>query len=348
MRGLYIHFPFCKKKCAYCAFYSKSGAEEYMEEYAKAVIREIKTYPSCDIDTLYFGGGTPSVLPANLLTQIFEEAAKHFSLKGTENTIEINPKTADFEKLSTLHKAGFNRVSIGVQSFLDDELSVLGRIHTGIDAQNTILDAYSAGFSNISADIMLALPNQTKEKLDITIDKMLSLPLSHISAYSLSIEEGTPFSKKELELPNEDEERELYWHTAERFKEKGFCHYEISNFAKEGREAVHNKNYWLCGEYIGIGAGAHSYFESTRYSNRESIEEYIKSSVRENVEIIDETAKEQEYYMLGLRLLEGIEEKEHKNLLKMEKAGLIERKNKKVRLTKRGIDIANYVMAELM
>lgn len=347
MIGIYVHLPFCLRKCPYCAFFSESNAQNKMEAYVKRVVEEAKKYPPQEVETIYFGGGTPTLLPADLLVFLLKSLLEHFPCKG-EITIESNPATVSRAFLKELRDAGFNRVSIGVQSLIDDELLFLGRMHTAQDAINSIKDAKAAGFLNVSADIMFGLPNQTCDNVKYTLQKLISLSVQHISAYSLSIEEGTPFSKRDLSLPSEDAERGMYTAIIETLKAHNFVHYEISNFSLPGFEAVHNTNYWKCGEYIGLGAGAHSYFQGVRYNNIENIDMYLsETNAVENRVVLTESDKREEYYMLGLRLLRGVKADNNPNIPRLVRNGLLEFSGENIRLTKRGIDLANYVITEL-
>lgn len=322
-----------------------------MEEYTNAVIKEIGAYDKICADTLYIGGGTPTFLPNHLLEKILDAAFNHFSFDAkSEVTVEANPKTVDLKKLKSLLGSGVNRISLGVQSLCDDELKALGRAHSGQDAIEAIENIKTAGFENFSLDVISALPNQTTEKLYKTVKKLLEYKPPHFSAYSLSIDEGTPFFINPPKgLPSEDEEREIYWFLVDTLKSAGYDHYEISNFALENYKARHNTKYWLGEEYIGIGAGAHSYFEGKRYENSADVLEYIKNPhQRHNTEIITQDEKKKEYYMLGLRLLKGVPEIYHENMDLLIGQGLVLRKNGNVLLTRRGIDIANYVMEQLL
>lgn len=352
MLGVYIHIPFCIKKCNYCSFCSYEGALQYEELYVERVIKEIKSYEKDKIDTVYFGGGTPSLLKSESLLKILLTVYEQFEVsKNAEITLEANPKTADREKFKRLFEGGFNRISFGFQSFKDSELEALGRVHKSCDNEKAFLDAREAGFKNISADIMFALPNQSLKDFEENIDKMLSLSPEHFSAYSLSIDEGTFFFEMAdtLSLPGEDLEREMYYLLCEKLKSAGYEHYEISNFAKEGMRARHNTKYWLGEPYIGIGAGAHSYYKDKRYANICDIKEYIqKENVTEFCEYIDEDEKNREQYMLQLRMSDGIEKEENPKIDALIEKGLLEEVNGRIRLTKRGIDISNYVFSELM
>lgn len=348
MIGLYVHLPFCLRKCPYCAFFSVCDSEDKFEAYVDRVIHESHLYSSQKVDTIYFGGGTPTVLPVNLLTKLLSQLKERFPCDG-EITIEANPATISHDSLSLLHKAGFNRISIGVQSLSNDELRFLGRLHSAQDAIQAIIDAKLSGFDNISADVMFGLPGQTKKSLQKTIKQLVSLPVSHISAYSLSIEGGTPFASQSLLLPDEDTERAMYYSLRDTLEKFGFKQYEISNYAKQGLEAVHNTNYWLCGEYIGLGAGAHGYIHGIRYENYSDLNKYltIENPVLSSIKLTD-TDKLEEYYMLGLRMCDGIQDLGNPKVPALIEAGFLERVNGKIRLSNRGMDVANYVISELL
>ena len=352
MTGIYVHIPFCIKKCNYCSFNSFDNILSLQDEYVKRVIEEIRTYPCEEVDSVYFGGGTPSLLKTDNLLKIFDVIQNHFNVSASsEITIEVNPKTADKGKFSVLRKCGFNRISMGFQSFIDSELSCLGRVHSADDNKKAFYDAREAGFENISADIMFALPSQSIKDFEKSVNEMLSLSPEHFSAYSLSIDQGTHFYKirETLNLPDEDEERRMYHFLCEKLFCAGYEHYEISNFAKAGFRAKHNTKYWLQEPYIGIGAGAHSYYGDKRYSNICDINKYIKSNTpKEFEEYISADERKRERYMLRLRMMDGIEKEESEKIQKLVSEGLLEEVGGRIRLTKRGIDISNYVFSELI
>lgn len=318
-----------------------------MEAYIKRVQKEASAFDAEEVKSIYFGGGTPTSLPTPLLSSLLKFLSERFPCGG-EITIEANPCTVAKGSLSALRNAGFNRISIGVQSLRNDDLSFLGRLHDKDDAIHAIYNAKDAGFTNISADVMFGLPNQTPESVGETVTKLLSLPITHISTYSLSIEEGTPFAKRTLSLPSEESEREMYHTIRTLCRENGFIHYEISNFSKPGFESVHNTNYWECGEYIGLGAGAHGFYKGVRYANIEDIDAYINSDnpIFESI-TLTETDRLEEYYMLGLRMQKGVKDDGNPNIPRLIKDGLLEKSGEYVRLTARGLDIANYVICEL-
>lgn len=303
-RGLYIHVPFCLSKCPYCDFYSVKFSQQAAREYAKAVIRNLSRYDEV-FGTVYFGGGTPV-----LLAPYMEEILSAVRIEsGAEITAEANPCMCIPKTLEQLRSAGVNRLSIGVQSLNDSELSALGRRHNSAQAEQAVLAARAAGFSDISADIMLAVPNQTRETLGETISRLAALPLTHISAYLLKLEQGTPFGAQPPVLPDEDETAELYLAAVERLSQHGFKQYEISNFAKAGFESRHNLIYWRRGEYLGIGPAAHSFYKDKRFAVPRDLQKFLDSPAQEEI-ITDENPNEiEERIMLGLRLCEGIPEK---------------------------------------
>ena len=322
------------------------------DSYIDALIEEMKPFKGTFADTVYIGGGTPTVLSEKQLEKLITFVNKNFVLsEDTEFTVESNPATASVDKYRLLKSLGVNRLSIGVQSFNDDELKSLSRVHSGKDAKNAVLDGKKAGFSNISIDLMEAIPNQTKESLLSNVEKALSLGVSHISCYSLIIEEGTPFYENTPELPTEDEEREMHHAVCEKLEKAGFCHYEISNFGKVGFYSRHNMKYWEGESYYGFGAGAHSFYNGTRFSNIKSVEEYIKSEEKCEEEIkISPSEAEYERFMLGFRILTGFETKGSfpEKIEKLTNKGLISFDGKIAKLTKKGEDLANLVFMEFL
>lgn len=303
-RGLYIHVPFCLTKCPYCDFYSVNFSHKTAEEYARAVIRNLKRYDET-FCTVYFGGGTP-ILLAPYLADILGSVRVE---RGAEITVEANPCMCVPQTLETLRNAGVNRLSIGVQSLNDGELSALGRRHTAAQAKSAILAAKAAGFENISADIMLAVPNQSQETLRETISGLAQLPLTHISAYLLKLEQGTPFGAQPPMLPNEDETAQLYLAAVEQLAQCGFGQYEISNFAKKGFESRHNLIYWRRGEYVGIGPAAHSFYRGRRFAVPRDLQEFLDSPAQRELVTDPNPNETEESIMLGLRLAEGIPER---------------------------------------
>ncbi len=405
--SLYIHIPFCKKKCLYCDFLSAPACGQERESYVKALLREISLMADgvkdYEVISVFFGGGTPSLLTGSQMERIMLAVRKEYHLRpDAEITVECNPATADFDKLSFYRECGINRLSIGLQSADDTELKELGRIHTYEQFLETFENARKAGFTNINIDIMSALPGQSYESYMNTLEKVITLNPEHISAYSLIIEEGTPFyerygeetggtdnsGKADLrypELPDEDTERKMYHATKSVLEKAGYLRYEISNYARKGFECRHNLTYWTGVEYLGVGIGAASYLKGYRFKNCTDREEYIghflgedngglpetkQEGSREPVifhalheEIQSLSAKEQmeEFMFLGLRLKRGISVAEF--TARFGKSpyevypGIIERfrneklllcKDGRICLSKRGMDVANYVMAEFI
>lgn len=366
-KGLYIHFPFCQKKCNYCDFYSVASASG-QREYVDALLREINSCPQIGIDTVYFGGGTPSLMESDDLHRLMEAISNRFVLdKDSEITLEANPMTAnDADKLSAFRKAGINRLSLGVQSFIDSELMELGRGHTAEDAVNTVKMAQQMGFDNISIDLMLAIPYQTLESLEYNLNTAVALGVQHISIYALSIEEKTVFGVRhrrgdDLHLPDEDTEAEMYFLACRKLNEAGFEHYEISNFAKNKRRSRHNMKYWLGEEYIGIGASAHSYFNGVRYSTPPSIKEFCISAKQEDCYTNTPQDRAEEAIFLQLRLKDGVNvaklEKEHsvrktanfdQQITPLIKQGFCKFENGILSLTEKGFFVSNTIISKIL
>lgn len=365
MKGLYVHIPFCKQKCKYCDFVSFSGKEGKEQEYLQKLFCEMKQYKNEEIDTVFIGGGTPSVLGAKSISSLMDNIKKNFSLTGDcEVTMESNPGTLCAEKIDAMLSSGINRISVGVQSFDDRELNIIGRIHTGREAYNNICLLKKMGFDNINIDLMTALPNQSATSLKNTIDTALSLPITHISAYSLILEEGTPLEKEysmgKLILPTDDEDRQMYAMAVKLLGEKGFMRYEISNFAKAGYECRHNIKYWSCDEYIGLGVAAHSYVGDRRYSNSSSFGRYLSGEKGEE-NFLSQNDKISEFMMMGLRMDRGVSNREFKKRFgkdieevfayqtqKFVSLGLMQKTGDRYSLTERGIDVSNSVMCEFL
>ncbi len=367
MRGLYVHLPFCLKKCAYCDFLSYTDCYAYETEYVEAVLSEFSHYKGEQIDTVYIGGGTPTSLTKESLTRLLDGVFQTFSVaENAEITVECNPKTADFDLFCALLAHGANRLSVGVQSMQDEELSKIGRIHTAKDAVECILDAYRAGFFNISADLMFGLPNQTIQSFEDSIEKVTALPVTHVSCYGLILENDTPLCQKvkagQLTLPDEETEEAMYRVAASRLSSKGFLQYEISNFAKEGFCSRHNLKYWDLTEYIGVGAGAHSFYQGARYCHTGNIHKYIENpNQKEECVILTKEDLMAEFMMLGLRKLRGVSEQEfyaqfkeslHGRygdiITKYETVGLLRREGDRVFFTERGIYLSNTVLCEFV
>ncbi len=310
MTGLYIHVPFCLRKCPYCDFYSIIWSREASDSFADAVVRNIECWhgKGLSLDTVYFGGGTPSLLTPEQIGRILDAADRCFSLEKPEITMECNPSSSDYDKLSGYRSAGVNRLSFGVQSADDSQLKDLGRLHSFRQACKAVGDAVRAGFFNISCDIMLGLCGQTPESLEDSADKISSLPITHVSAYMLKIEENTPYNCDEIKKSVADDEvmSDMYLAAVDILESKGFMQYEISNFARPGMESRHNLKYWLGGEYIGIGPAAHSFFQGKRYMCPDDVESFVMKDRQSELITDDAPNKLEEYIMLGLRLKKGI------------------------------------------
>ncbi len=308
MPGLYVHIPFCRRKCSYCDFYSLAGRQKSLDSYIDAILSEAETYPGLLFDTLYIGGGTPSLMGGKLLKKLLDGLKNRFDLSGLiEASIEANPESAAREFLEAAKESGINRVSFGVQSLNDDELKSVGRIHSTGQAIEAIRLAKSVGFPAISADLIIGLPGQTRKSLLQSIDRLAGLEIQHLSAYCLSLEEGTPLSDNPPDnLASDDEQAELFEEAAARLVELGFVHYEISNFARPGYACRHNLNYWRGGEYLGLGAAAASHLRGKRSRNKSDLDAYLKNPAGqvEYVEELDGNKKATEEAVLRLRLLE--------------------------------------------
>ena len=376
--GIYIHIPFCKKKCDYCDFVSFSGATlKAQDSYIQALLDEIENAPNVGeylVTTIYIGGGTPSYINPEHIQKLMEKIVEKFYVtEKAEVTIEVNPGTVDDVKLKSYKASGINRLSIGLQTTNDMMLKKIGRIHTYEDFLDTYIEARKAGFKNINVDLMLALPEQTLDEVMDSAKRIVNLNPEHISIYSLILEEGTPLYEKaksgKLKLVDEDIERRMYWETNNLFRRYGYNHYEISNYSKSGYESKHNVNCWKQEEYIGFGLNAHSYFNGKRYTNTPDIDEYIKNinakKYSKNI-IVEEENREKEqimkeYMMLGLRRIEGVSISEFQRKFAtnplfyfsiqmdaLQKKELIEVDLDNIKLTKKGLDFANIVFQEFV
>jgi len=373
--GIYIHVPFCKSKCAYCNFYSlssKAGGDKLIPAYQSAVIKHIEEYSAqLDgylIDTVYFGGGTPSHYGASRMIGILSALKKSgHVLLDSEITAEINPASITREELIRLRRAGFNRISLGIQCVDDPTLKSLGRTHTFADAEETFRDARQAGFKNISVDIIYGLPSQDKEAWAQTVARVAGLKAEHISCYSLKIEEGTELFmfKDSPFLPDDDVQADMYLYAVDILARFGYKQYEISNFARRGFESKHNIKYWLGEDYIGFGPGAHSYVGQCRYSFTEDVEEYIEQvklgrNIVEHEEEMSDFENAGEYLMLRLRTTHGISEEEYYNIyrLKMdfvlellhnyEQSGWASFQDGRWRFTPKGFMLSNSLIGEIL
>lgn len=389
--SLYIHIPFCVRKCGYCDFLSAPADEKARDRYVQALLMEIERYRGTEtadrkIKTLYIGGGTPSILSVNQLDCIMQKIKCTFNFyDDIEASMEMNPGTASKEKCRALYQMGINRLSIGLQSTNDKELKTLGRIHSYEDFLNTYTWCREAGFQNINVDLMAALPYQTVESYTIGLRKIIRLAPEHISAYSLILEEGTPFYQKYnsgcYPLPDEEQERLMYRETEQILAQAGYERYEISNYAKKGYACRHNLVYWQGGDYLGLGLGSSSYMDGVRFHNTTDFNTYVNQGAYvEDREELSVQAKMEEFMFLGLRVMAGVSGTEFEKrfgktmedvygdvLRKHEEEGLlqIERKEdrkeaaaaepakgktniEKVMLTTKGVDVSNYVFADFL
>lgn len=367
--GLYLHIPFCIQKCLYCDFCSfPRVTEESMRTYSRELCRRLTaTAPTCAdlvVDTVYFGGGTPSLLPISCFEEILVGIREHYTLtEDCEITCECNPASANGGYLAALRKLGVNRLSIGLQSAHDHELRALGRAHSAEDFRAIFLDARRAGFDNISADVMYGIPHGTLDSLDRTLDFLLELSPEHISAYGLKIEEGTPFDamRERLPLPDEDTEWEMYGLLSDRLRAAGYHKYEISNFAKKGKESRHNLRYWLGEEYLGFGVAAHSYFGGERFGASRDLSSFLAGEdITEERTFLSPLDRRNEYLMLRLRLSEGICEEEFSSrfgvslaslyplLEERIKGGFLKREAGRIAFTDRGFFVSNTILSEML
>lgn len=373
---LYLHIPFCVSKCRYCDFLSAPSGEEQRQIYVERLCRRIRYWSDVIhnygyvIVSIFVGGGTPSILTEVQITQIFEAVRESFPIReDAEITLEMNPGTDVKDKLPVYRKLGINRLSMGLQSADNEELKCLGRIHTYEDFRQVYQWAREAGFTNINVDLMSAIPGQTLESYEDTLRKVADLKPEHISAYSLIIEEGTPFYERygegrhAEELPDEDTERQMYVRTREILADYGYHRYEISNYAKDGYECRHNLGYWDRKEYLGLGAGASSLMDHIRWKEPD----YIGSSTglvleeREDFTRLRRKDEMEEFMFLGLRKINGVSEDDfyksfrvsideiyQDKIEKLIKEGLLVREEDRIRLTDRGIDLSNYALSQFL
>ena len=377
---LYIHIPFCIRKCAYCDFLSGPADDKTIECYVGKLIEEIQAHGAGEtmdkniVTTIFFGGGTPSILSGSQMRRIMEAVKANFDIaEDAEISMEANPGTVTKEKLECYRQAGINRISFGLQSADDEELKLLGRIHTWEEFLESFQLARECGFDNINVDLISAIPKQTLESWESSLRNVIALEPEHISAYSLIVEEGTPFYEKygegaegEVLLPSEEDERQMYHCTEALLREAGYHRYEISNYAKPGRECRHNLGYWERKKYLGIGLGASGLIDNVRYKNTECLEDYIQWScelnkIQKEREILSKAEQMEEFIFLGLRKMAGVSLKEFedtfeqtleecygKNIRRMIEKELLVMEEEVLKLTKAGIDISNYVFAELL
>ncbi|MCI8387202.1 MAG: radical SAM family heme chaperone HemW [Clostridiales bacterium] len=382
--GLYIHIPFCQAKCAYCDFYSMSGStDENMRRYSDSLLLQMEDYSKAakayTVDTVFIGGGTPTILPIKYMTELIEGIYRHFDVsKHAEFTLEANPATVSLSALSKYRKLGVSRLSLGLQSANSDELTSLSRIHSRSDFETSYIAARKAGFENINVDIMYGIPMQTLESFTRTLDFVTALTPEHISMYGLKIEDGTPFAKQRdtLILPDEDTEADMYFDGIRYLEAKGYQHYEISNFALPGYECRHNLKYWNCDEYLGLGAAAHSYFGNLRFSFKRDMSLFIEN-MEQNVgqgteletdsKLVDElyTVEREErigeYIMLRLRLANGVSASRFQELFGINFDALYGRRLKiyidngfmtydgdRYAFTPQGMYVSNYILSTIL
>lgn len=372
--AIYIHIPFCDHKCIYCDFYSIITSDN-IESFLTSLKREIKYYSQLhskerEVISVFFGGGTPSLMSPDYIKEIIEFTKEKFSFASeVEITLETNPGTVNKNKLSDFRKAGINRISIGIQSFDEDDLKFLTRIHDKQTAINTVYSAVEAGFENISIDLIFNLPGQTKEKWKLNLEQAISLPIKHISAYSLILERGTILNKLVLDgkvqIQDEDYDAELYELTIDYLNERGFIQYEVSNFAKPGYECIHNKAYWEYKDYFGFGPSAHSFINGNRWWNYSSLKRYIsevneKQNAMMNFEELTKEQMRNEYIMLalrskGLNLAEYINsfgaewlDKHSRNFEIMKNEGLVEIEHNLIKLTPKGYAICDEILSKIL
>ena len=377
--GVYIHIPFCKKKCNYCDFISFCNKDNLIEDYIECLKKEIENFDflNKNVTTIYLGGGTPSYIKCKYIVDILNLLKEKLKSNKTpfndlEMTIEVNPGTVTKEKLEMYKKVGINRLSIGLQETNNNLLKQIGRIHTFEDFLDTYNLAKEVGFNNVNVDLMIALPNQKISDIKQSLEKIVNLNPNHISVYSLIVEEGTLIEKQieegKMLLPSDEEERNMYWYVKNFLELAGYNHYEISNFSKKGKESKHNLNCWNQEEYIGFGLASHSYINKTRFCNISNLEKYIENIKNNDFEknrIIEEKQtkedEEKEYMMLGFRKIEGVnisrfKEKflenplflYRKELDKLVNEGLIIVDLDNIKLTNKGLDLANIVFEEFV
>ena len=368
--GLYIHIPFCRRKCLYCDFCSFTDkSREYVTRYAERLCKEIDAWGrECGgytVDTVYFGGGTPTLLSLKDFERVMSTVFTSFSVDPEcEISSECNPATADLEYLKGLRALGVNRLSIGLQSTHDNELRALGRIHSYSDFIEIYKNARRAGFENLSADLMYGIPEQTLRSFEGSLREMISLSPEHISAYGLKIEEGTPFGKRAntLVLPDEDAELDMYMMCGDILSENGYNKYEISNFAHKGYESKHNMKYWRCEEYIGVGVSAHSYFRDERFANSRDMESYMQGKdITCGRVSIGAQEKQTEYVMLRMRLCDGVNKKEFRELFGVDFDGVYGKKLAKyilqgylrdakeaIAFTDKGFFVSNFILSDIL
>jgi oxygen-independent coproporphyrinogen-3 oxidase len=370
--GIYIHIPFCVSKCSYCDFYSLAGRDELIPKYQSALLRHIREFSprmaGYYVDTVYFGGGTPTHYGIKNLISILNALKKYYKVyKDSEITVEANPESIEVNELKQLRREGFNRISIGVQSARDTILKFLGRAHTFDQAIDAVAAAREAGFDNLNIDLIYGLPAQTREDWADTLARVTQLNPDHLSCYGLKIEEGTPLYlyRKSPEIPDEDTQADMYLFMVDALAEMGFRQYEISNFAVRGKESKHNLKYWQLQEYAGFGASAASYIGGQRYTYVNDIAQYIEAvqtsgKIVSELETVSQYEQASEYIMLGLRTVHGISRGEYTQiykssfdpleqlLMQYQKMGLAKQQNERWSLTPQGFLLSNRLIGELL
>jgi len=359
MTGIYVHIPFCAKKCPYCDFFSVAYRKKTADNYIDAVLRNLQYYSGIihdEIDTIYFGGGTPSLLSAGQISNILKTCDKSFRLRNPEITLELNPTGRRDTYLHDLKSAGINRLSIGTQSFSDDQLRLLGRTHKVNDNLHIIQAAVKAGFENISCDLMLALPFQTEKLLSETLNLLTIQPITHVSAYLLQLEEHTPFAENPeilSNLPDDDTAADRYLQAVHALETAGFHQYEVSSFARPGFQSRHNYKYWSCEDYLGIGAGAHSCIHHRRFYIEKNIAEFCDFPIQKEIIISENACDDEEKLMLALRTSQGVPEtalstNARKKLNLFIQNHYIRRHGNRISLTPEGFAVSNAVIAALL
>ncbi len=371
--GIYVHIPFCRSKCDYCDFYSLAGREDRMDDYLKALLVHIRESAPlarrCQVDTVYLGGGTPSLFGEKRLRALLGGIQKRFDLsRDAEITVECNPDSVDVRRLLALRRCGVNRISLGIQSACDRELASLGRIHTFAQAKAAVAAARSAKIRNLSLDLIYGLPGQDLAAWQRTVEAVLALKPEHLSCYGLKVESGTPLDRRVIRgerLPDDDAQAEMYLWTVDRLAKAGYLQYEISNFARAGFQSRHNLKYWMGRPYIGFGPGAHSDFGGRRYSFLSDLDLYISrvlggGSLVDESELIPQRERGSEYLMLRLRTTRGIEEWEYRRefcmnfdpieqkLAEYEHHGWAARHDRRWQLTPQGFLLSNRLIGELL
>ena len=367
--GIYLHIPFCIRKCNYCDFCSFPDADgKLIEAYAEELIRRIEKFSSRYgkryVDTVYFGGGTPTLMPPQIFGRILSVLRMSFDISpDAEITVECNPASIDKNGLAELFELGINRLSIGLQSADDGELAVLGRLHSFEDFCRTFGDAREVGFENISVDLMHSIPNQTLKSFERSLTELIALRPEHISVYGLKIEEGTAFfyNRDKLNLPDEDTDAELYMLCCDILSKNGYSQYEISNFAMQGRESRHNLKYWRLDDYIGFGVAAHSCFEGERFGNSRDIKAFLAGKdISSQKQKISDSECLSEYVMLGLRLTRGIDKREFFSLTGSDfkhtypttdayiKGGFMREDENSIAFTIKGFLVSNMILSEML